>query len=251
MKKLLSAWIKTLLAMLLILCYVTPVTATTDKVRQAVRSAIQAGEQGDYARQFRLLETLLLKGQDTIGRDAYLISRAELYKSAFNLASSGGEENCSVALKWASKGTRYGPPDYTEPFDDYYPLLLSIRGSCLYQNGDRSQSHAVLSQAKEQCKKISDPGLSEELCANIAGRLEKFSDQGISTGSYVTHRGGFLQNWIGRVVDRQGDRLEVRVTYVNRDADTGFEKGDSVKFLQDEVKALRSISPDAALRGWK
>ncbi len=228
----------------------TSAVALTDAGRAAIAEALEAGKSGDYRRQFRMLERLVERGAGADPED-FQMARAYLYQTAFKLASSGGEENCDVALRWSTKGTRHGPPDYTEPFDNYYPLLLTIRGACLYEKGDRAQSRKVLQRAARGCRHTDPPEFRKDLCAKVAARLELVDGDGIAVGDYVTHRRGFLQKWIGRVVDRAGDKLEVRITYVNHDADTGFDKGDTVSLLSDEVKVVKSVSPDAALRGWK
>lgn len=80
--------------------------------------------------------------------------------------------------------------------------------------------------------------------------LDAVNEHVISEGDYVTNK-GVLQAWIGWVVSRSGDAIEVKITYINKDLAAGLMKGARARFSVSECKELGAISADAALKGWK
>ena len=162
--------------------------------------------------------------------------------------------NRAEALEWIEKGLAMAPITYEGAPNIFIPALRMIKGLVYYEQGKYEESQDILMRAQNE---LSGAGggngteLRSVLRKEINKALHALETRVISEGTYVTHKNGMLQKWIGRVVDRKGNLVSVRITYVNPHVKVGFSKGEYVEFLLDQVREVTKVSPDALLRGWK
>ncbi len=220
-----------------------------EEVKAKVDAALTAAEQGRNEEAYRIWMELMALGTSGLGEEGLPFVRSQVYQAAMMKIAEIGDGNCAKTLEWVEKGKKPGPPEYKHTSDVLYPGLLIAEGVCYAQQGKYESAYAILWQSKLELRKAS-PEHAAEFLRNADQYLAAVNKYVISEGDYVTNK-GVLQAWIGKVISRSGDSLEVRITYVNKDLAAGFIKGSPAGFSVSECKELGTISADAAIKGWR
>jgi hypothetical protein len=216
--------------------------------RAQVRKAVDAADQGRHEESYRIWADLVSRGPSTLGKELYRFARSQVYQEAYKKIGESGED-CSMALQWVEKGKSPGLPNYDSPSDAFYPLLLMAEGVCYAKQEKYEQAYTQLELAKIELRKIPDEDMADVM-RQADQYLNLVKEHVISVGDYVTNK-GLLQAWIGKVMNRRGNILEVSVTYANKELGTKLLKGQRAEILVTDCKELGAISADAALKGWK
>jgi hypothetical protein len=216
-------------------------------VRAQARKALDAASQGRHDESYKIWVDLFSAGPAAAGEDLHKFARSQIYMEAYKKVAESGED-CSRALEWTAKGKLPGPPDYQNPADGFYPLLIMVEGVCHAKREEYELAYTQLSLSKAELQKIKDTDMAEAI-GQADHYLELVKEHVISEGDYVTNR-GMLQTWIGWVRARNGNDLLVEITYANKDLGVSYGKGQQVEIDLSECKELGAISADAALKGW-
>ena len=222
--------------------------AQMEDVKAKVDAALTAGEQGRNEEAYRIWMELMALGRSGLGEEGLPFVRSQVYQAAMMKIGEIGDGNCAKTLEWVEKGKKPGAPEYKHDSDVFYPGLLIAEGVCYAQQKKYESAYAILWQSKLELRKAS-PKYAAEFLRNADQYLAVVNKYVISEGDYVTNK-GVLQAWIGKVISRSGDSLEVRITYVNKNLAANFVRG-SAKFSVSECKELGAISADAAVKGWR
>lgn len=97
---------------------------------------------------------------------------------------------------------------------------------------------------------LSDPEQKRWRALNKKRLADLLATKGITEGMYVQNS-GVLQKWIAKVIAIDGGTIKVRITYQSSSAPRGFIEGKDISLRRDEIKAVESVSIDAAIRGYK
>lgn len=194
-------------------------------------------------------------------KDAMTVAEREvlmgvIFSSAFNGLQQAMVRD-EIPTAWYKRLS--GLPIPTDPSSDAwltYGILRGLHGVGAYNRDDFDAAAASVAEARgfiESSKATPMPGVTraEALGSMLASLepLEKALDsRGLGVGDYVTS-GGLLQSWIGRVTARDGDRLEVVVTYARDGAQV--RKGDTMAIDRSTARRLTAVSLEAAFKGWR
>ena len=219
-----------------------------EEVRSLARQGLEAVEDGNYEFAYKAWYELYSLGATRLGEELMPYVRSMVYLTAFRVAE-GYVDDCSRLLTWTARGTKPGPPEYSEPADAFYPFLLVLEGACQANTGSYEQAFRALSAAREHLPRVTSGDTSQKV-REVNEWLRKIEPHVISSGTYVTNNGS-LQRWIGRVIRRRNTSLEIRLTYVSSSLNNSYEKGEVVTMQVDDCKKLGGVSIDAATKGWK
>lgn len=222
--------------------------AVSEAIKEKAGEALSAAEAGDHVKAYGIWASLLELEEAKLNRDAFMLIRSMVYREALKNARAAGED-CSAVLPWVEKGTRPGPPDYSMGADVDYPSLLLLGGVCSHNQNQYEDAYTRLTVARSEFQKFQDLD-TREILAEASRIIKLIEGNVVLAGDYVTNP-GVVQQWIGRVQRRDGDKLQIQLTYVNRDLAPDKTKGEPMELLVAECKELSAISADAALKGWK
>jgi hypothetical protein len=217
-------------------------------VREQAVKAMDAAEHARHAEAFEIWRALYTEGSSVLGYELSGYVRSQLYLEAFKEIESSTDD-CVKVLRWVEKATAPGAPDYEEPADGFYPMLLVLGGGCRAKQGEYEEAYRQLTQAKVELRNVSGEDLSTAM-SQVDRYLEIVEAHVLSAGDYVTNR-GVIQMWIGEIEERRGDLLVVTVTYANEALDAGVVKGQRLEIGFSDCKRLGAVSTDAAAKGWR
>ncbi len=223
--------------------------AQTEEIAAKANAAMTSSKEGRHEDSYRAWTDLLSMGVARLGNEGYSFVRGHIYHAAMMKVAEIGDGNCANTLEWVEKGKQPGPPDYTYEYDVFYPALLIAEGVCYAQQERYEEAYTKLILAKSELGKAS-PEEAAEFLRPADQYLAAIRQHVMSEGDYITNK-GVLQRWIGRVVRRNGDTLQVHITYVSKDLVSGLTKGSESSFAAADCKKLGAVSADAVLRGWK
>jgi len=208
-----------------------------------------ASDQKRYEESYRLWNELLVAGSASLGEEGYSLARSNIYYTAFKILEQYGDENCGKVLEWTAKGMSPGAPTYSNAYDVMYPVLIMAEGVCLARQERYELSYQTLLRSKEELKRA-PPEYTPDFLREVDNYLRSVGEHVISDGDYVTNK-GLLQIWIGKVISRSAESVQVIITYASKDLGAGVTKGQPIERKLSDCKLLGAISADAAMKGWR
>ena len=231
-----------------LLCSST-LSALTEEQKAKARAAMAASDQKRYEESYRLWNELLVAGSASLGEEGYSLARSNIYYTAFKILEQYGDENCGKVLEWTAKGMSPGAPTYSNAYDVMYPVLIMAEGVCLARQERYELSYQTLLRSKEELKRA-PPEYTPDFLREVDNYLRSVGEHVISDGDYVTNK-GLLQIWIGKVISRSAESVQVIITYASKDLGAGVTKGQPIERKLSDCKLLGAISADAAMKGWR
>lgn len=223
--------------------------SSTEQLKAKGQAALDASSQGRHEESYRLWAELLAEGRSSLGEELYSFVRSNVYYEAFRALEQYGDENCPKVLDWVAKGTSPGSPAYTNAYDIIYSLLIMAEGVCLARQEKYEPSYQTLLRSKAELRKA-PPEYTSDFLRQVDEYLRSVAEHVISDGDYVTNR-GLLQTWIGKVITRSPEDVQILITYANEDLGADVRRGQTVELSLSDCKLLGAISADAAMKGWR
>ncbi len=225
------------------------VSALTEEQKAKARAAMAASDQKQYEESYRLWNELLGAGPASLGEEGYSFARSNIYYTSFKVLEQYGDENCGKVLEWTAKGMSPGAPTYSNAYDVMYPLLIMAEGVCLARQEKYEPSYQALLRSRAELRRA-PPEYTPDFLREVDNYLRGVGEHVISDGDYVTNR-GLLQTWIGKVITRSPENVQVFITYANEDLGADVGRGQTVDRRLSDCKLLGAISTDAAMKGWR
>jgi tetratricopeptide (TPR) repeat protein len=247
------------IAVLTFFCFSAQVWAAPEHVRSQAQAALSKLDAGQTAAAVKDLQKILRNHQDELSAEERGALLDILMQQTRNLGieayDRGDLKNC---IKWQRAGMEFGPPTSEMISGQFeYPALFYVTAACLEADGRREEAAGYLRQARKLRKHVTE----KDALATLT-KFDKVLSQHVfpgleyDVGAYVTNARG-LQKWIGRVIKRRDNGVQVRITYCNSDRGfngkplCSFRKGKTYDFLVDEVKDLAHVSIDAVISGYR
>lgn len=182
-------------------------------------------------------------------------------QNAFKAATSGPLDEAVLAA-WIAKKERLVMPYVPAPAElsvkgydgslDFAPVFVVVVAYAHCAKGDLSSCRTFAEQGRlfrrAPFKHVATKRIYEDLLAKTDRAL--IASDPYAPGQYLTNA-GFLQVWIGRIVERRPGSIRVRLTYTLGGGPFGGQRGKVVEMRLDDVKPLTAVSADALVRGYR
>jgi hypothetical protein len=238
-----------LMIVLVALVSTLPLKAQDEELQTRADAALAASDSGDHEKSYRLWKELFDLGPARLGNEGYSFARAHVYYEAMTRIAEIGDGKCASTIEWAQRGRSVGAPDYKHEYDVLYWALLMADAVCDADQKRHEEAYSELLLAQSELRKA-PAGQAADFLQSAAEYLAAVRPSVMKEGDYVTNT-GVLQRWIGKVVGRSADALEIRLTYVNSALTSSLVKGQTRSLAVSECAPLGAVSADAVLKGWR
>ncbi len=230
-----------------------------DNLRNDFLKYEEASDSKRYGDAFDLLYFFLEKYSATFDKDQVLLIKGMLISEAFRGINAAVTNQNSIPNLWLKRISKIEPPSESQAdrFFDYALIQYHLAAHFALNESKfdlarvyfiEAESYFEEARGEQKDMILTDPDLKNWM-RNLRSTIgQEISSQGLHVGTYVTNKGS-TQKWIGKVIERSGSILRIRITFST--SDSSYEETKSYEMVTSEIKLLNKVSLNALLHGYR